>query len=96
MGLRRLDVGQSGKNRNVFVALSGQVSPRLRQELETLGFTVHERLVPGPLRQAFEHDLAQTIAELQHILGLHLRTSGDVKTTLAQTIYQSIYPKMRQ
>jgi hypothetical protein len=40
MGLRRLDVGQSGKNRNVFVALSGQVSPRLRQELETLGFTV--------------------------------------------------------
>jgi hypothetical protein len=41
---------QSGKNSNVFVALSGQVSPRLRQELETRGFTVHDRLVPGPLK----------------------------------------------
>ncbi len=41
---------QSGKNRSVFVALSGQVSPRLRQELETRGFTVHDRLVPGPLK----------------------------------------------
>jgi hypothetical protein len=35
---------QSGKNRNVFVALSGQVSPRLRQELEARGLTVHDRL----------------------------------------------------
>ncbi len=41
---------QSGKNRNVFVALSGQVSPRLRQELETRGFTVQDRLAPGPLK----------------------------------------------
>jgi hypothetical protein len=41
---------QSGRNRNVFVALSGQVSPRLRQELETRGFTVQDRLVPGPLK----------------------------------------------
>jgi hypothetical protein len=41
---------QSGENRSVFVALSGQVSPRLRQELETRGCTVHDRLVPGPLR----------------------------------------------
>src|SRR6266487_1306680 len=41
---------QSGKNLNVFVALSGQVSPRLRQELETRGFTVQDRLVPGPLK----------------------------------------------
>jgi hypothetical protein len=41
---------QSGKNGSVFVALSGQVSPRLRQELETRGFTVHEGLAPGPLR----------------------------------------------
>jgi hypothetical protein len=41
---------QSGKTPNVFVALSGQVSPRLRQELETRGFTVHDRLVPGPLK----------------------------------------------
>ena len=42
--------GQSGKNQNVLVALSGQVSPRLRQELETRGFTVHDRLAPGPLK----------------------------------------------
>ena len=41
---------QSGKNGSVFVALSGQVSPRLRQELETRGFTVQDRLAPGPLR----------------------------------------------
>jgi hypothetical protein len=41
---------QSGKATNVLVALSGQVSPRLRQELETRGFTVHDRLVPGPLK----------------------------------------------
>jgi hypothetical protein len=42
---------QSGKSRNVFVALSGQISPRLRQELEKRGFTVQDRLVPGPLKQ---------------------------------------------
>jgi hypothetical protein len=41
---------QSGKSRNVFVALSGQISPRLRQELEKRGFTVQDRLVPGPLK----------------------------------------------
>jgi hypothetical protein len=41
---------QSGKDGSVFVALSGQVSPRLRQELETRGCTVQDRLVPGPLR----------------------------------------------
>jgi hypothetical protein len=41
---------QSGKATNVLVALSGQVSPRLRQELETRGFTVQDRLVPGPLK----------------------------------------------
>ena len=41
---------QSGKNTNVLIALSGQVSPRLRQELETRGFTVHDRLAPGPLK----------------------------------------------
>jgi hypothetical protein len=41
---------QSGKSGNVFVALSGQVSPRLRQEFESRGFTVQERLVPGPLK----------------------------------------------
>jgi hypothetical protein len=41
---------QSGKNKNDFVALSWQVSPRLRQELETRSFTVLERLLPGPLK----------------------------------------------
>ena len=41
---------QSSKNTNVLIALSGQVSPRLRQELETRGFTVHDRLAPGPLK----------------------------------------------
>jgi hypothetical protein len=40
----------SGKNGGVFVALSGQVSPRLRQELETRGFTVQDRLAAGPLK----------------------------------------------
>jgi hypothetical protein len=41
---------EPGKNRNVFVALSGQVSPRLRQELEKRGFSVQDRLAPGPLK----------------------------------------------
>ena len=41
---------QSGKNGSVFVALSGQVSPRLRQELETRDFTVQDRLASGPLK----------------------------------------------
>jgi len=33
-----------------FVALSGVASPHLRQELETRGFRVEDRLSPGPLR----------------------------------------------
>ena len=37
-------------NKNELVALSGQVSPRLRQELEARGFTVQDRLAPGPLK----------------------------------------------
>lgn len=41
---------QSGKTPSVLVALSGQVSSRLWQELETRGFTVHDRLAPGPLK----------------------------------------------
>ena len=41
---------QSSKNKNVLVALSGQISTRLRQELENRGFVVHDRLVPGPLK----------------------------------------------
>jgi hypothetical protein len=42
--------GKSGQNSHVFVALSGQASPRLRPELEKRGFTVQDRLVPGPLK----------------------------------------------
>jgi hypothetical protein len=41
---------KSISGRNVFVALSEQVSPRLRRELEARGFTVHDRLAPGPLK----------------------------------------------
>jgi hypothetical protein len=40
---------ESGK-KNVLVVLSGQVSPRLREELEKRGFTVQDRLVAGPLK----------------------------------------------
>ncbi len=41
---------KSGQGAHVFVGLSGQVSPRLRQELETRGFTVHDRVAQGPLK----------------------------------------------
>jgi len=41
---------QSGEKKNILVALSGQVSPRLREELEKRGITVQDRLVPGPLK----------------------------------------------
>jgi hypothetical protein len=41
---------QSGQNKKNVVALSGQVSPRLREELEKRGMTVQDRLVPGPLK----------------------------------------------
>jgi hypothetical protein len=41
--------GKSGQGAHVFVGLSGQVSPRLREELEKRGMTVQDRLVPGPL-----------------------------------------------
>src|SRR6266702_3918528 len=40
---------QSGKGAHVFVALSGEVSPRLHEELEQRSITVQARLVPGPL-----------------------------------------------
>ncbi len=41
---------QSGEKKNILVTLSGQVSPRLREELEKRGITVQDRLVPGPLK----------------------------------------------
>jgi hypothetical protein len=38
------------RNKKVLVALSGQVSPRLRQELEARGQGVKDRVAPGPLK----------------------------------------------
>jgi hypothetical protein len=43
-------VAQSSEKKSGLVALSGQVSPRLRQELENRGFAVQDRLVSGPLK----------------------------------------------
>jgi hypothetical protein len=42
--------GKSGQSGHVFVGLSGQISPHLREELEKRGITVQDRLVPGPLK----------------------------------------------
>src|SRR6267378_1230192 len=42
--------GKSGQSAHVSVGLSGEVSPRLREELEKRGMTVQDRLVPGPLK----------------------------------------------
>jgi len=42
--------GKSGQGAHVAVDLSGDVSPRLREELEKRGITVQDRLVPGPLK----------------------------------------------
>ena len=42
--------GHSGKNSNVLVALSGEASPRLKQQLEARRFDVRDRLSPGPLK----------------------------------------------
>jgi len=44
--------GKSGQNAHVFVGLSGEVSPRLREELEKRSITLQDRLVPGPLSPA--------------------------------------------
>jgi hypothetical protein len=38
------------RNKKVLIALSGQVSPRLRQELESRGQVVKDHVVPGPLK----------------------------------------------
>ena len=42
--------GKSGQSAHISVDLSGQVSPLLREELQNLGMTVQDRLVPGPLK----------------------------------------------
>src|ERR1043166_3107823 len=41
---------KSGQNAHVSVDLSGEVSPRLRNELEKRAISVQDRLVPGPLK----------------------------------------------
>jgi len=41
---------RSGKNKSALVALSGQVTSRLREELENRGFHVQDRSSPGPLK----------------------------------------------
>ena len=41
--------GHSG-NKGVFIALSGMASPRLKEELGKRGYTLHDRVSPGPLR----------------------------------------------
>jgi hypothetical protein len=41
---------KSGQSAHVSVDLSGEVSPRLREELEKRGMTVQDRLVRGPLK----------------------------------------------
>lgn len=38
------------RNKKLLVALSGQVSPHLRQELDARGYGVKDRLAPGPLK----------------------------------------------
>jgi pimeloyl-ACP methyl ester carboxylesterase len=52
-----------------------------------------ELIVPGPHGSV---NLPQSIAELKRILQLHLKESGDVRTTVAQTNYQPTYLKMPQ
>jgi hypothetical protein len=42
--------GKSGQSTHVSIDISGEVSPRLREELEKRGMTVQDRLVPGPLK----------------------------------------------
>jgi hypothetical protein len=41
---------KSGQSAHISVDLSGEVSPRLRDELQKRGITVQDRLVPGPLK----------------------------------------------
>jgi hypothetical protein len=41
---------KSGQSPHISVDLSGQISPRLRAELEKRRITVQDRLVPGPLK----------------------------------------------
>jgi hypothetical protein len=42
--------GESGGHKPMLVVISGQMSPRLQQELQTRGITAHDRFSPGPLK----------------------------------------------
>jgi hypothetical protein len=44
------ELAQKSGNKGVWVALSGQASPRLKQELEARHFTIRDRSSPGPLK----------------------------------------------
>jgi hypothetical protein len=41
---------QSGQNKHVFVGISGEMSPRLQQELRSRAITAQDRMNPGPLK----------------------------------------------
>jgi hypothetical protein len=41
---------QSGQHKHVFVGISGEMSPRLQQELRSRGITAQDRMNPGPLK----------------------------------------------
>jgi hypothetical protein len=45
-----VQAAQNAPDSSYLVAVSGVVSPRLRQELEARHFRVEDRLAPGPLK----------------------------------------------
>jgi hypothetical protein len=47
--LRKVAASSNG-NKKVFVAVSGQTSPRLREEMEKLGHQLEDHLSPGPIK----------------------------------------------
>ena len=44
------ELAQQSGNKGVLVALSGEASPRLQEELKSRGFTIQDRVSPGPLK----------------------------------------------
>ena len=44
------ELAHNSGNKGVLIALSGDASSRLKQELQSRGFTVHDRVSPGPLK----------------------------------------------
>lgn len=44
------ELARESGNKGVLVALSGDASPRLKQELKSRGFTIQDRVSPGPLK----------------------------------------------